>query len=605
ITMTTRSVVAKRSTHVLRREQEVTNEEDTDFGAGSARTVDMSLLSNETSYVDASGVGHVKVNESMDWSDILPNDSTVHIVYQGSGSNEEVLIIPVNETSSDSTDSSSSGSSGSGSMSGTVIDNLPTGSSDSSSGDSVVVDTASTPTTLVIVACALAVIAIAAIFAVVIYGRRNRRRARAISEDPSHNDEPFIVGDLPHQPAPQLSVLDTDITPDLWVEGQYQYSPNMSRLQTSLNGTAILSDNNTTPSGHRLTVDAYPLSKRGNTQRGNTHRGNTQYSVAELVAKAEALVDQCQPELAVQFFEKALVQDPANTSLLDSIGELSTELDNPERALSAFQQSVQLAPAQNPSKYFYLSQLVTGEEAEHFMTQGITHLQQELQQHADPKTPEALVIKKQICDAFCSLGELYMTDLCDHEEAEGRCEKYFQEAMNFDVGLPEPTQALANLRLVQQNKEAADELLEETYRRLHENCDENSLPSLEFRTATGKMLIEVERYEQACDVLEGVMQEDDENAELWFLVGTCYRAMDDLPNALEFFEKCQKMLNKLKKELRDEFYLQDQLESVNETIGELKTSIANRPPELDQDSGSEEESADAETVGQQDVEMEE
>ncbi|KAL4175701.1 hypothetical protein KRP22_000663 [Phytophthora ramorum] len=333
-------------------------------------------------------------------------------------------------------------------------------------------------------------------------------------------------------------------------------------------------------------------------------RGNAKYSAAELVAKAEALVDQCQPELAVQFFEKALLQEPANTSLLDSIGELSTELDNPERALSAFQQSVALAPAQNPSKYFYLSQLVSGEEAEHYTAQGITHLQQELQQHVDPSTPAAATIKKQICDALCSLGELYMTDLCDHEEAENRCENYFQEAMKFDVGLPEPTQALANLRLVQQNKEAADGLLEETYRRLNESCDEDSLPSLEFRTATGKMLIEVERYEQACDVLEGVMQEDDENAELWFLVGTCYRAMDDLPNALEFFEKCQTMLNNFKKQLQDEFYLQDQLESVNETIAELKTSIANRPPELDEESGSGEEE-NAETVGQQDVEMEE
>ncbi|KAG6969769.1 hypothetical protein JG687_00003007 [Phytophthora cactorum] len=605
--MTTQTVVAGRPASALRRVQEIDDGDNDSVGdgSGSLRTVDMSFLSNVTNYVDDSGVGHVRVNDSMDWSDILSNDSTVHIIYEGSGSTAEILIIPVNDTAPKSADSLSSSSSGSGSTSGnsSMIGNLPTGSSDeSSSGDSDgVLGTGSSSTTLVIVASVLAVIAIAAIFAVVMYGRRNRRRA--YSEDPSNHDEPFIVGSLPHQPAPQLSMLDTDITPDLWVEGQYQYSPNMSGLENSLSGTAILSDNNTISSDHRLTVDAYPFGP--NTQRGHMARGNAQYTVAELVAKAEALVDQCQPELAVQFFEKALLQEPGNTSLLDSIGELSTELDNPERALSAFQQSVQLAPAQNPAKYFYLSQLVTGEEAEHYTAQGITFLQQELQQHVDPNTPGALIIKKQICEAFCSLGELYMTDLCDHEEAESRCENYFQEAMKFDVGLPEPTQALANLRLVQQNKEAADGLLEETYRRLNESCDEENLPSLEFRTAMGKMLIEVERYEQACDVLEGVMQEDDENAELWFLVGTCYRAMDDLPNALEFFEKCQTMLNKLKKELRDDFYLQDQLESVNETIDELKTSIANRPPELDQESGSEEESADVETVGQQDVEMEE
>uniref|UniRef100_A0AAV1UIU2 Assembly chaperone of rpl4 n=1 Tax=Peronospora matthiolae TaxID=2874970 RepID=A0AAV1UIU2_9STRA len=331
-----------------------------------------------------------------------------------------------------------------------------------------------------------------------------------------------------------------------------------------------------------------------------------QFSVTDLVAKAEALVDQCQPELAVQFYEKALVQEPTNVALLDSIGELSTEVDDPERALSAFRQSIALAPAANPAKYFYLSQLVTGEEAEQYTLQGITHLQQELQQQVDSSTPEALVIKKQICDAFCSLGELYMTDLCDHEEAESRCETYFQQAMAFDVGLPEPTQALANLRLVQQNKEAAEELLDETYRRLTEHCTVDSLPSLEFRTATGKMLIEVERYEQACDVLEGVMQEDDENAEIWFLVATCYRAMDDLPSALEFFEKCRRMLTKLKKELRADFYLDDQLESVVESIDKLKTLIADLPLERDGESESDEdESTDAKTVGQQDVDMEE
>ncbi|EGZ23688.1 hypothetical protein PHYSODRAFT_255032 [Phytophthora sojae] len=605
MTTTKRPGPASRLREARRQQVFVDEEEDNaNGGSGSARTVDMAFLSNGTSFVDGSGVGHVKVNESMDWSDVLRNDTTVHIIYQGSGSHEEILIIPVNETAPNSVDSSSGGSSGSDSESGSA---LPTGSSaggsDSSTGDEGVAGTASSPLTLVIVASVLALISIAAVIAVVLYGRRNRRRA--YSEDPSNTDMPFIVGHLPHQAAPELSVLDTDITPDLWVEGQYQYSPNMSGLQNSLNGTAILSDNNTTPAHHRLTVDAYPLGP--NTRRGQRMaRGNAQYSVAELVAKAEALVDQCQPELAVQFFEKALLQEPSNASLLDSIGELSTELDNPERALSAFQQSVALAPAQNPSKYFYLSQLVTGEEAERYTTQGITQLEHELQQHVDPSTPAALTIKKQICDAFCSLGELYMTDLCDHEEAEARCENYFQQAMKFDVGLPEPTQALANLRLVQQNKEAADGLLEETFRRLNENCDEESMPSLEFRTATGKMLIEVERYEQACDVLEGVMQEDDENAELWFLVGTCYRAMDDLPNALEFFEKCQTMLTKLKKELRDEFYLQDQLQSVEETIAELKTSIANRPPELDEESDSEEdEGADAETVGQQDVEMEE
>lgn len=327
-------------------------------------------------------------------------------------------------------------------------------------------------------------------------------------------------------------------------------------------------------------------------------RKTTQYSAAELVAKAEALVDQCQPELAVQFYEKALLQEPNSTALLDVIGELSTELDNPERAFQAFQQSISIAPAQNPAKWFYMAQLVQGEEAENFSKQGIAYLLQELQT-LDPQTEEAQVVKKQICDAYCALGELYMTDLCDEDEAESRCENYFMEAMKYDIGLPEPIQALANLRLTQQRKDEAVPLLEETYRRLNENCNENSMPTLEFRVFTGKLLIEVEKYEEASDVLEGVMQEDDENAELWFLVGTCYRAMDDVNNALEFFEKCGEMLKKLKKQLRGEFYLDEQLESVEEAIVALKENIATRPAEEDdedEDASDEEELENAEDV---------
>eukprot|EP00644_Phytophthora_capsici_P004229 jgi/Phyca11/533756/estExt2_fgenesh1_pg.C_PHYCAscaffold_170070 len=273
-------MVTRKSTKdsaVLRGTQEIYDGDDgADGGSGPLKTVDMSFISNVTSFVDGSGVGHVKVNDSMDWSEILRNDTTVHIVYEGSGSNKEILIFPVNETTSGSTDLSSTGSSGSDSTSGSgtvsPVDSLPTSSSgDSSSGGSEgVVGTGSTPTTLVIVASILAVIAIAAVFAVVMYGRRNRRRA--FSEDPSNPDEPFIVGSLPHQPAPQLSMLDTDMTPDLWVEGQYQYSPNESGLQNSLNGTAILSDNNTTPSHHRLTVDAYPFGP--NTRRGHREDGS-------------------------------------------------------------------------------------------------------------------------------------------------------------------------------------------------------------------------------------------------------------------------------------------------------------------------------------------
>ncbi|OQS07686.1 hypothetical protein THRCLA_00321 [Thraustotheca clavata] len=302
-----------------------------------------------------------------------------------------------------------------------------------------------------------------------------------------------------------------------------------------------------------------------------------------LLAKGEELVDQCQPELAIKFFQKAAAMEPNRSEIFDAIGELATEIGDPDTAAQAFGRSIELAPKSNPGKWLYFAQLVQGEESEKYTLQGIAYMKELMP--AMPgieNTDESKLLRKQICDAYCSLGELYMSDLCDLDDAEAKCEFYLQEAMKYDMGLPEPTQALANLRLTQQRKDDACACLDETYKRLGQ-CDENTMPSLEFRTFTGKMLIEVEKFEQACDVLEGVMQEDDENPELWFLVGTCYKALEDYDSALEFLERCESMLSKLKKEMGNEFHLDVQLDEVRALIASINEIEPIEQADEDQD----------------------
>ncbi|RHY33722.1 hypothetical protein DYB32_001464 [Aphanomyces invadans] len=285
-------------------------------------------------------------------------------------------------------------------------------------------------------------------------------------------------------------------------------------------------------------------------------------SAAQLLERAETLVDQLQPELAIKFFQKASALEPNNSEIYDAIGELATEIGDPQTALDAFLKSIQVAPKHNPGKYLYAAQLVQGEESEKFALQGIA-IMTELLANVPAHLDESKLLKKQICDAYCSLTELYMSDLCDADDAEAKCEHYLQEALKYDLGLPDATQAMANFRLVQQRKEEAIEYLDETVKRLNA-CDEHTMPSLEFRIVTGKLLVEVEKYEQAAYVLEGVMQEDDENAELWFLVGSCYNALEDYDTALEFLERCEA------KDLGDEFQLHQQLDTVQSLIESIK-----------------------------------
>lgn len=275
--------VAAQSPYVrgAERRSQVVDDEDEEGMTGSrglGKVIDMSFLRNETSggnFVDGSGVGHVRVNDSMDWSDILPNDTTVRIIYHGSGSMEEILLVPVNGSESDSGSAaaSASASASSSSMSGndTVSPgyDLPTGSnsSNSSSGDDTdYSNTGSTPTTLAFVAASMAIVAVIIVVAMVGYGRRSRRywQQRRVSE-PSSDDQPFIVGSLPPRPvgAGPVSILDTDITPDQWVEGRYSADP-FGQSRASFSGTVILSDNHTTPSHRRLTVDVFPFASHRN-----------------------------------------------------------------------------------------------------------------------------------------------------------------------------------------------------------------------------------------------------------------------------------------------------------------------------------------------------
>lgn len=83
-------------------------------------------------------------------------------------------------------------------------------------------------------------------------------------------------------------------------------------------------------------------------------------------------------------------------------------------------------------------------------------------------------------------------------------------------------------------------------------------------------MIEVGEFESAADVLEAVMLEDDENAELWFLVGQCYLEMQEETAALEFFEKCQEMLLQLKQQDAESFQLDAQLQQVMDLVQRLK-----------------------------------
>ena len=56
------------------------------------------------------------------------------------------------------------------------------------------------------------------------------------------------------------------------------------------------------------------------------------FSVADLLARAEDLLERNEFEAALKFLQRATQQEPDNVSVLDTLGELLVELGRPEEA---------------------------------------------------------------------------------------------------------------------------------------------------------------------------------------------------------------------------------------------------------------------------------
>lgn len=74
--------------------------------------------------------------------------------------------------------------------------------------------------------------------------------------------------------------------------------------------------------------------------------------------------------------------------------------------------------------------------------------------------------RKLIAKAYCSIAELYMTDLCYEEDAEQLCEKSIMQALDTDPDSLDAHQTLASLRLSQGRPVDASAIMETVFVRV-------------------------------------------------------------------------------------------------------------------------------------------
>lgn len=380
--------------------------------------------------------------------------------------------------------------------------------------------------------------------------------------------------------------------------------------------------------------------KTGSSSKKNKKQNNKKLDADQLIASAEAFMASLDVERAAQLYSqaKAQVTDvPKRIQILEKLGECKISLGDQEEARTDFQEAIGLLE-QSPhdtlayhetrsNLYLYAGQLCMEQDALRAYKQGIQSLEACLGMTMDDETEK--VFRQKMSGAYCTIAELYLTDLCYEDNAESECESYLEKALQIKDLDGEPLvdalQTMASLRLSQKSRQLeavpfilraydkmkvgsealaalvgladdASEKMGEEAVELKEVDAANNLPEFEFRCQTAKLLLECaavlkessappvslqpNSQEDQClsaaiSVLGSLLAQNDEVIEIWYLTGCAVAAKSLSDSARFYFDKAMQMLQDTKKELEQEakFADQQELEELQEQLEENRVQI--------------------------------
>ncbi|TRY79336.1 hypothetical protein TCAL_06603 [Tigriopus californicus] len=288
----------------------------------------------------------------------------------------------------------------------------------------------------------------------------------------------------------------------------------------------------------------------------------SKFSIDQILEKAQENLDQYDYEMAQKFCQRALEMNPDHAKALELTSTLLLEAGEVEDAKHCLGRAITVQPDEGFSKYFSMAQLLGGQEALELYRKGI----EVLTQARDKATEEAEAkdLTRDLSNAYCSMAELFMTDLCDETEAEEDTLRCIRSALDVDKRNPEAFQTKARYLLVREKFEEAKDTMKqslELWLPAYQGVLENKLEVVDFdpvevcsllyttRIGTSKMLIEMEMWEEAIQVLEGLLEEDDSCVETWYLLGWLNKLRAMLPdgevgynaNARFYLQKAKKV----------------------------------------------------------------
>ncbi|KAI0165733.1 hypothetical protein GGR57DRAFT_133583 [Xylariaceae sp. FL1272] len=259
-----------------------------------------------------------------------------------------------------------------------------------------------------------------------------------------------------------------------------------------------------------------------------------------LVKAAELQLQAGNIQDASKLAEKALEESAAGgddaLSAINLIGQISLELGDFETARMYLLRAVAIdgdgskdeSIGGGPEKFLCLAQLSEegGKDSVGWFEKGAAALKKQIQtletknRRTDEQEMMIEELKKKLAMTLCSVAEVYMTDLSWEEDAEKRCEALTTEATMVAPDFAETWQTLANVRISQSRLDDAKAALSRSLELWkHLPPEDPSVPDFPSRVGLARLLMEVEQEQEAIEVLERLVSEDDQSVEVWYLGG--------------------------------------------------------------------------------------
>eukprot|EP01053_Blabericola_migrator_P000811 Blabericola_migrator_1__810@NODE_11_length_24785_cov_110_100736_g8_i0_p11_GENE_NODE_11_length_24785_cov_110_100736_g8_i0NODE_11_length_24785_cov_110_100736_g8_i0_p11_ORF_typecomplete_len385_score76_05TPR_15/PF13429_6/4_9e03TPR_15/PF13429_6/89TPR_15/PF13429_6/4_2e06TPR_8/PF13181_6/3_6e03TPR_8/PF13181_6/5_5e02TPR_8/PF13181_6/50TPR_8/PF13181_6/0_0017TPR_19/PF14559_6/82TPR_19/PF14559_6/7_7e03TPR_19/PF14559_6/4_7TPR_19/PF14559_6/0_0014TPR_19/PF14559_6/1_6e03TPR_12/PF13424_6/1_2e03TPR_12/PF13424_6/2_7 len=234
------------------------------------------------------------------------------------------------------------------------------------------------------------------------------------------------------------------------------------------------------------------------------------------------------------------------TPLIGQVFE--SEEDLKQAAYDALTRSLDLERARGtqPSckKYFYLGQLTTGQDSYHWYHTGREILKARL--HG--RDEEDLV---RFGDFSAAIAELYMTDLCDNDEAQDIIEQVLEEAarvvpQHFDCRV----QQCAYSRIIGDLEQAREdalfalsilrpfirEVLEDTTELELTAVDMDNLPVYDSQLNLARLCVDIDMVAEGLEILNFLLRQDDADDRVWHRMALAYERKGDNAEALRCAE---------------------------------------------------------------------